>query len=58
MEFKERLKKIGLKQCKLAEYLGTTTAYLTNLLNNNANLTAEKSEKIDHFLTQYENIQL
>ena len=58
MDFKERLNKIGVKQIKLAEYLGINNTYLSNLLNYNNNLSQEKTDKINHFLTQYEKIQL
>ena len=57
-DFKERIINIGLKYSKVAELLGMSRSHLCRVLNERAFFSEETSNRLDHILTQYENIEL
>jgi len=58
MEEKDRLDKLGIRYSKAREYLGIGRSHFSKCLNDKAILSDKLQDKLEHFLTQYENIRL
>jgi len=58
MDFKERIIKIGIKNTKLAELMGCSAPYLSNMIQGNNNMTEAKQEQLNDILTKYEQIEI
>ena len=58
MDFKDRIIKIGVKNTKIAELMGCSKTYLSNMIQGNNNMTEAKQEQLNDILTQYENLGL
>ena len=58
MDFKERIIKIGIKNTKIAELMGCSPTYLSNMIQGNNNMTQAKQEQLNDILTRYEQIEI
>ena len=58
MDFKDRIIKIGIKNTKIAELMGCSPTYLSNMIQGNNNMTEAKQEQLNDILTQYESLGL
>ena len=57
-EHKERLDNLGIKYWKAREYLGIGKEHFSKCLNDKAILSEKLHNKLEHFITQYENVKL